>query len=135
MTQKNQLDQLRSSIDEWRCSPTSARAMPKELWSAATRIAAELGVGFVAKTLKIDYGKLKRLVGPIASPPVGGLVSLPSLGPPTFLELSVPTFSETLGSASISCQFEVETSQSRLCAQLQNASALDVAIILREFAR
>jgi len=138
-----QITQLRASIEEWRRSRKTLGTMPENLWASATRLAREFGVSEIARALKIDHGKLKRLSGK----PVSELKRTPKklvrssptacATPPTFLEVkSVEcTSSLGLGPSRISCKLEVEKEQSRLRAQLENVTALDVATIFREFTR
>jgi hypothetical protein len=133
----SQLTELRQAIENWRRSRKPSVAMPEELWSAAVRFAAELGVGPVVKALKIDHGKLLRLVDELCAP--GKLAKAPRCQevqpPPTFLKVPAATVARTF-SGSLSCMLEAESpGRGRVRAKLDNATALDVATILREFAR
>lgn len=135
---ESQLGELRRAIEDWRRTRKPSAAMPKELWSAAALLAAEIGVGAVVKALKIDHGKLMRLADQLRSSHKRTRLpqqreNLPS--PATFVELSAATVAKSV-SAPLSCKLEVESSErGRLRAQLDNATALDVATVLREFAR
>lgn len=137
MTPENQIQRLRGSIERWRRSRKSLETMPRESWETATQLAAQLGVGVVARTLKIDHGKLKRLTDRLSS--AGTSVPSPACSPPsgpTFLEISTAALvSNRPDAQTMSCQLEVETGPARLRAQLENVSAHDVATIFREFVK
>jgi len=75
------LSELRDQLEHWRQCQSGATRLPQALWTSAATLAATHGVGPVARTLRLDYNKLKRQL-PQASPP--GLSS----APPTFVELS-----------------------------------------------
>jgi len=69
------LDQLRHQLDRWRQSQAGVTRLPAALWTCAATLATTHGVGQVARTLRLDYNKLKRRVpqdpahsGPIAPP-------------------------------------------------------------------
>ena len=50
-------------LEEWRQSRRHKRtAIPDELWSAAIEVARRDGLGCTAAALRLDYGKLKRLM-------------------------------------------------------------------------
>jgi hypothetical protein len=111
--------------------------MPKELWADAVRLSKSLGLGVVVKTLKLDHSKLKALTEALptgkklARAPRSDMSRTSSVA---FVEFPTATAASFSG-ASLSCLLEVESpSKGRLRAQLDNATALDVAVILREFA-
>ena len=91
------LNQLRHQLDHWRQSQSGATRLPDALWTSAAMLATTLGVGHVARTLRLDYNKLKR-----QGPPAPGR-SAPC-APPTFVELPVP---EPLPRASAGCHIEL----------------------------
>ena len=70
--QKKQLatvEEVRARLEEWRQNRPKGVAIPDELWSAASALARRDGLGRTAAALRLDYGKLKRLM--MASAPVG----------------------------------------------------------------
>ena len=73
------LNQLRHQLDRWRQSP-SATGLPAALWTSAATLATTHGVGQVARTLRLDYNKLKRQVPQSPAPSV-------SIATPSFVEL------------------------------------------------
>jgi hypothetical protein len=74
------LNQLRHQLDTWRQSQCGAARLPKALWRSAATLAITHGVGQVARTLRLDYNKLKRQVSQAPSPSV-------PIAPPAFVEL------------------------------------------------
>jgi len=73
------LNHLRHQLDRWRQSPSATR-LPAALWTSAATLATTHGVGQVARTLRLDYNKLKRQVPQVPAP------SVPS-ATPSFVEL------------------------------------------------
>jgi hypothetical protein len=86
------LSQLRHQLDSWRQSQSGTARLPEALWTSAATLAATHGVGPVARTLRLDYNKLKRQM-PLAPPSFVELapreVLLPAL-PVCRIELSDP---------------------------------------------
>ena len=73
------LNQLRHQLDRWRQSQSGATRLPRALWTSAATLALTQGVGPVARTLRLDYNKLKRQ-GPSPAQAV-------PLAPASFIEL------------------------------------------------
>ena len=133
---ESQLAVLRDAIETWRRSHIPTLGMPKELWSDAARLAKSVGVGVVVRALKLDHSKLKALTEAVPGKKLvrASRNDSSSSTSVAFVELSTPT--ATFSSTALSCLLEVESSEKgRLRAQLDNATAIDVAAILREFAR
>ena len=63
------LNHLRQQLDRWRQSPSATR-LPAALWTSAATLATTHGVGQVARTLRLDYNKLKRQVPQATAPSV-----------------------------------------------------------------
>jgi hypothetical protein len=74
------LSELRDQLEQWRQSQSGATRLPEALWTSAATLATTQGVGPVARTLRLDYNKLKRQVPPASAE------GWPS-APPTFVEL------------------------------------------------
>lgn len=117
---------LQQALSEWRSSHRAPVPIPAEIWSGAVRTAAVLGVGPVAKMLKVDYAKLKKLL--VRDTPVkaarGRQITT------TFLEVSTQSLQQTL-----SCSLEVTREGATLRAQLEGVAPAEVGALLREFAR
>jgi hypothetical protein len=135
-----QLSELLDAIESWRRraqKPTTG--MPLDLWAEAVRLAKQNGLGPVARVLKLNHGKLKKLVTQQIQP--GKLTSVArqrqrkaTPTETTFVEIPTATVSKSFGS-SFSCLLEVESSgRGRLRARIDSATPFDVATILREFA-
>jgi len=57
------LDRVRRRLDEWRRTRTYPRApIPRALWASAVRLARRHGLYQTARTVRVDYGSLKRHV-------------------------------------------------------------------------
>lgn len=54
------VDAVREGVEAWRSQRPKPAAMPEELWSAAVALAREHGVYAIARSLRLDYGTLKR---------------------------------------------------------------------------
>jgi hypothetical protein len=65
-------------LRNWRLKHKPPERIPEELWGRMTRLAAEYGVGAVARALRIDYNALKRrLVATGAQVTSGGGAVIP----------------------------------------------------------
>ena len=79
------LEQTRRRITRWRETRTHrGAAMPAALWAAARALARQHGLYTTARTLRIDYGSLKKRLdtagaGRVPSP---AFVELPAVRPP-----------------------------------------------------
>ena len=49
-------------FDRWRKSHKARLPIPERLWASAAQVAREHGVFRTAKVLRLEYGKLKRMV-------------------------------------------------------------------------
>ena len=92
----NGLEQTRRRIAQWREGRRyRGAAMPAALWSAAVALARRHGLYSTARTLRIDYGSLKkRLKGAARRSSSGAFVELPAVAPlglgPCVIELEAP---------------------------------------------
>ena len=94
------INQLRHQLDRWRQSQSGVTRLPEALWTSAATLAITHGVGQVARTLRLDYNKLKRQVpSPAQAAPIApaSFVELrprewlPQAATPCRIELSDPT--------------------------------------------
>lgn len=90
------LNELRQQLDHWRQCQSGATRLPEALWISAATLATAHGVGPVARTLRLDYSKLKRQLPPASA------VGLPSAAP-SFVELRLR---EGLPQATRACRIE-----------------------------
>jgi hypothetical protein len=61
------LEGLSRQIEAWRRTRPNTRPMPPKLWREATLAARKLGIYRVSRALRLNYGMLKRRVGPAGS--------------------------------------------------------------------
>ncbi|TMQ48337.1 MAG: hypothetical protein E6K72_13185 [Candidatus Eisenbacteria bacterium] len=82
------LQQTRQRIARWRDTRTHRGApMPTTLWAAAVALARQHGLYTTARTLRIDYGSLKKRLDPTGRGrvPSPAFVELPTAARPTGL--------------------------------------------------
>ena len=125
--------------------------IPARLWKAAAKVAREHGVCRTAQVLRLEYGKLKRMVesdGIPATPDSrkgrairGALAFLPAgaarstqKGRRTRSAASLPSFLEVVGSSAIAgseCVIELEGVQGKMRIQWKGMGAPDLAALGR----
>lgn len=70
---RTDLEHLQRELSVWRRKQTGPVRLPEAMWIAATELARTHGTGLVARTLRLDYYKLrsraKSKTGPEATPP------------------------------------------------------------------
>jgi hypothetical protein len=59
---KTDLKELQRQLSDWRRKQTGLVRLPEAMWSAATKLARTHGAGLVARTLRLDYYKLRARV-------------------------------------------------------------------------
>ena len=125
MLQRKQVGTVKevgTRIEEWRQSRRYKRtAIPDELWSAAVEVARRDGLGRTAAALRLDYGKLKRLMMV-----VDGVEK--KTAAPSFMELIAPE-----AAAVAQCAIEMEGRRARIRIELK-ASTADVVSFSRRLA-
>ena len=92
------VDEVGARFEQWRQNRQGRARIPDELWSAAIELARRDGVNQTASALRLDGGKLKRLMTPDRAPadrptPAAFLELMPSgtIGLPEYtLELEGP---------------------------------------------
>lgn len=78
------LNQLRRQLNTWRRSQSQRTRLPEEVWELATTLARAHGVSHVARTLRLNFYKLRRRLTD-APPPAAQRVRPGP--PPGFVEL------------------------------------------------
>jgi hypothetical protein len=118
-------------FERWRSAHAGRLPIPERLWAAAVELAREHGVFHTARALRLEYGKLKRLLES-ASPAAkgrrggrrGGVRSLTP--PPAFVELM------TMPTAGLSeCLIELEGRRGKMRIQWKGTSAPDLSGLSR----
>jgi hypothetical protein len=115
------VEEVGARLTEWRQSRQKGAAIPDELWSAAIEVARRDGLGRTAAALRLDYGKLKRLM--MAADGVEKKTTSPS-----FMELIAPE-----AAAVAQCAIEMEGRRARIRIELR-ANAADVVSFSRTLA-
>ncbi len=64
---KTDLKQVQRQLSAWRKKKTGRSRIPDGLWIAATELAKTHGAGLVARTLRLDYYKLRDRVSGVVS--------------------------------------------------------------------
>ena len=77
------LSQLHRQLDSWRQSEPQRARLPEAVWASAATLATTHGVSCVARTLGLDYTKLKRRATQAPGIPAR------TTPPPTFVELQL----------------------------------------------
>lgn len=111
-------------FERWRSSHRGRLPIPKGLWAAAAEVAREHGIFRTAKTLRLEYGKLKRMVKS-AKPAVRRAPAPPPAG---FLELVAPLSS---GPGLTECVIELEGPRGKMRIQWKGSTAPDLAGLSR----
>ena len=95
------LEETRRQIARWRARrPYRGAAMPAALWAAAVALARQHGLYTTARTLRLDYGSLKKRLG------TAGAGRIPS---PAFVELAAAARPTGLGP----CVIDLEAPRGR----------------------
>src|SRR5690242_17971573 len=96
----DELLELSRQFEAWRSGQSPRSRLPETMWTAAAEMARRYGVHCTAKTLRMDYTRLKkRLSEATSGPPV----------PARFLELL-----STPATQPAECVVEVESSRGRM---------------------
>ena len=115
------VEEVGARLEEWRQNRQGRAAIPDELWSAAIEVARRDGLGRTAAALRLDYGKLKRLM-------MGAQGVEKKSASPSFMELIAPD-----AAAVAQCAIEMEGRRARIRIELK-ASAAEVVSISRALA-
>jgi hypothetical protein len=114
------IEEVRGRFEHWRRNRQGKAAIPDQLWSAAIALARKNGVNRTAAELRLDGGKLKRLM-------VAAGVAPMKCAPASFVELIAPQAS--LGE----CMIELEGRRGKIRIQLKGSGTADVAELTRKF--
>ena len=107
-------------FERWRSGHKARLPIPNALWRAAAQAAREYGVFRAAKTLRLDYSKLKRVTG------ADGASARATLPPPEFVELAPAD-----GVADAECVIELEGPRGKMRIQWRGATPPDLAALSR----
>ena len=119
------LNRLGVRLESWRSEYSAPTPIPADIWKRASELAGLLGVARVAKALRLDYSRLKKLSsGDSATPP-----EPPSVERSSFVELR-SFLPETAGR----CVIEIESPRgARMRLQMDSAQSSSLVALVREF--
>ena len=125
-------------FERWRSADTGRLPIPARLWAAAVEVAREHGVSPTAQALRLEYGKLKRLLESASPLPkclvkrrrqkalAAGLRRTRSSAPPAFLELmTLPV------DGLAECVIELEGRRGKMRIQWKGTTAPDLGGLSR----
>jgi hypothetical protein len=114
-------------FERWRSSHQGRLPIPEALWASAAAVAREHGVFRTGKILRLEYGKLKRMVE-TAAPVRPVMRATPP--PAEFLELVAPQGAPS-GPGLSECLIELEGPRGKMRIQWKGATAPDLAGLSR----
>lgn len=114
------LAKLCRRFERWRNSHPGRSPIPAPLWASAVEAARAHGLFRTAQVLRLDYGKLKRL---LAATPAAGR----STPPPAFVEFLAPPPTAALAE----CVIELEAPRGKIRVHWKGAAAPDLAALSR----
>jgi hypothetical protein len=114
------IDEVRARFEDWRETRKGKARIPDELWSAAIAVARRDGINQTAAALRLDGGKLKRLMLAARRSP------RKTMPPATFVELVNPH----IGGLP-ECTIELEGQNRKLRIHWKGATAADVSGLSR----
>jgi hypothetical protein len=114
------MEAVRARFEQWRSSRSGKAPIPDELWKLAINVARQQGVNRAAQQLRLDAGKLKRLL--VGAHPRRSKTR----HQPRFVELIAPA---TVASPECVVEFESATG-SKMRVHWKTAVALDWANLL-----
>ena len=107
-------------FEHWRKGHKARLPIPEALWASAAEVAREHGVFQTAKVLRLEYGKLKRMVESAAQS------ARPATARTSFLELAPP---RAVGLSE--CLLELEGPRGKMRIQWKGTTAPDLAGLSR----
>lgn len=114
---------VRARFEQWRQTRKNKARIPDELWAAAVELARRNGVNQTAAPLRLDGGKLKRLMLAARRKPRRS-------APPAFVELAVSAGVPTRPSVA-EYTLELESPNRKLRIYCSGASATELAVLSR----
>jgi hypothetical protein len=116
---------MRQRLDEWRGQHSRGVAFPEALWSAAGRVAQRRGVYLTARTLGLEYNKLKRASGGLIAPAHSKAKRPPKAKPMQFIELA-----GTVPISPSACRLSLQSPDGRRV-QLEMAAGAAAEVVLQ----
>jgi len=130
----NSMQKVHRRFEQWRNAHTGRLPIPGPLWAAAVELAREHGVFHTAKALRLEYGKLKRLVESAAPVAKGRVAKAPDAGPRRARSTAPPGFVELMASQETGlseCLIELEGRRGKMRIQWKWTTAPDLGGLSR----
>jgi hypothetical protein len=130
----NSMRKVHRRFERWRSAHTGRLPIPGRLWAAAVELAREHGIFQTAKALRLEYGKLKRLVesaGPVTK---GRVAKASAAGPRRARSTAPPAFVELMASQAVGpseCLIELEGRRGKMRIQWKGTTAPDLGGLSR----
>jgi hypothetical protein len=123
-----ELEHVRQELDQWRSTQAHRSPIPEPLWEAAAKLAREHGVQLTARTLRLDYTRLKARVKPRArrKSAVRSRSASRRAATPAFVELMAPRTG-----VSQPCQVELEGPRGRMRIEFKGIAAAELVALSR----
>ncbi len=115
-------------FERWRKGHKARLPIPERLWASAAQAAREHGVFRTAKVLRLEYGKLKRMME--SAPPNPKRTAVHRVRPAKFLEL-IPPQEAPCGPGLSECLIELEGPRGKMRIQWKGTTAPDLAGLSR----
>ena len=110
------LEKTRNKLAAWRQRNKAPKPIPEDIWIAAVELSHQIGLGPVARELRLDYGSLKRRA------------TEPPPQPMQFFEL----LAEPGAGLVESCVLQLQSERCQATVQLHQVSPQALGSILRE---
>ena len=130
----NNMRKVHRRFERWRSAHTGRLPIPRPLWAAAVELARGHGIFQTAKALRLEYGKLKRLVDS-ASPATKGRVAKAMAGGPRRARSTAPPelveFMTSQATGLSECLIELEGRRGKMRIQWKGTTAPDLSGLSR----
>lgn len=123
--QARDLARIQQRLDEWRASHKRGVAFAPKLWSAIGRVARRHGAYVTARTLGLDYNKVRALGGGVIGGVSGKIKATPKPNPMKFIELT-----DVLPVSSSGCRLSLQNANGQRL-QLEMAPGAATEMVLQ----
>jgi hypothetical protein len=122
-----EVEHVRQELDQWRSTQAHRSPIPEPLWEAAAKLARQHGVQLTARTLRLDYARLKARVKPRARRRSAvRSASTPRRAAPAFVELLAPRLAR-----SQPCRVELEGPRGRMRIEFKGIATAELVALSR----
>ena len=124
-------------FERWRSAHTGRLPIPQRLWTAAVELAGAHGVFQTAKALRLDYSKLKQLLGSSGAVKRSGATRVARVKSRRMRSEAPAAFMELLASPTAAlvseCLIELEGRRGKMRIQWKGTAAPDLGGLGRAF--